>query len=287
MEGAGTPTLAIIGAGRAGSALAIAAHDAGYGVAAVASRRGEMAARLADTVGARAVATPLAAVISRRPHPPRGARWGDIDRRGVDRRLRRLACAGVVSSTSARGSVPRSSRRSASPAPRSACSTRSRLSPGRTAPHCLKARTSASTPAGCSASGCLALVSALHATAARDRSRGGAAVPCGRGARRQRPARPACGGDATARGRGGERRRSPTLRSRRCSRAPRTTPAAPARPPRSPGPSRGETRTPSPRTSMRSRAYPEARDLYLHLTRAMESLLATRPAAADAGAQVA
>jgi len=62
VEGVGTPTLAIIGAGRAGSALAIAAHDAGYRVAAVASRRGEMAVRLADTVGARAVATPLAAV---------------------------------------------------------------------------------------------------------------------------------------------------------------------------------------------------------------------------------
>ena len=64
MEGEGTPTLAIIGAGRAGSALAIAAHDAGYRVAAVASRRGEIAARLADTVGARAVATPLEAVIA-------------------------------------------------------------------------------------------------------------------------------------------------------------------------------------------------------------------------------
>ena len=63
MEGVGTPALAIIGAGRAGSALAIAAHDAGYRVVAVASRRGEMAARLADTVGARAVATPLAAVL--------------------------------------------------------------------------------------------------------------------------------------------------------------------------------------------------------------------------------
>jgi predicted short-subunit dehydrogenase-like oxidoreductase (DUF2520 family) len=63
VEGAGTPALAIIGAGRAGSALAIAAHDAGYRVAAVASRRGEMAARLADTVGARAVGTPLAAVV--------------------------------------------------------------------------------------------------------------------------------------------------------------------------------------------------------------------------------
>jgi predicted short-subunit dehydrogenase-like oxidoreductase (DUF2520 family) len=62
VEGVGTPSLAIIGAGRAGSALAIAAHDAGYRIAAVASRRGEMASRLADTVGAQAVATPLAAV---------------------------------------------------------------------------------------------------------------------------------------------------------------------------------------------------------------------------------
>jgi predicted short-subunit dehydrogenase-like oxidoreductase (DUF2520 family) len=62
VEGAGTPSLAIIGAGRAGSALAIAAHDAGYRIAAVASRRGEMAARLAHTVGAAAVDTPLAAL---------------------------------------------------------------------------------------------------------------------------------------------------------------------------------------------------------------------------------
>jgi predicted short-subunit dehydrogenase-like oxidoreductase (DUF2520 family) len=63
VEGVGTPALAIIGAGRAGSALAIAAHDAGYRIAAVASRRGEMAARLADTVGARAVSTPVEAVV--------------------------------------------------------------------------------------------------------------------------------------------------------------------------------------------------------------------------------
>jgi predicted short-subunit dehydrogenase-like oxidoreductase (DUF2520 family) len=63
VEGVGAPALAIIGAGRAGSALAIAAHDAGYRVAAVASRRGEMAARLVDTVGARAVATPVEAVV--------------------------------------------------------------------------------------------------------------------------------------------------------------------------------------------------------------------------------
>jgi predicted short-subunit dehydrogenase-like oxidoreductase (DUF2520 family) len=64
VEGQDGPStaLAIVGAGRAGSALAIAAHEAGYRVAAVASRRGEMAARLADTVGARAFATPLGAV---------------------------------------------------------------------------------------------------------------------------------------------------------------------------------------------------------------------------------
>jgi predicted short-subunit dehydrogenase-like oxidoreductase (DUF2520 family) len=64
VEGQATPSLAIVGAGRAGSALAIAAHEAGYRVRAVASRRGEVAARLASTVGARAVETPLEAVLS-------------------------------------------------------------------------------------------------------------------------------------------------------------------------------------------------------------------------------
>jgi predicted short-subunit dehydrogenase-like oxidoreductase (DUF2520 family) len=64
VEGAQAPSLAIVGAGRAGSALAIAAHEAGYVVAAVASRRGEVARLLADTVGAEAVATPLAAAAS-------------------------------------------------------------------------------------------------------------------------------------------------------------------------------------------------------------------------------
>jgi predicted short-subunit dehydrogenase-like oxidoreductase (DUF2520 family) len=58
------PALAIIGAGRAGSALAIAAHEAGYRVAAVASRRGEVARRLAETVGARAAVSPLDAVMA-------------------------------------------------------------------------------------------------------------------------------------------------------------------------------------------------------------------------------
>jgi predicted short-subunit dehydrogenase-like oxidoreductase (DUF2520 family) len=64
VEGAIRPSLAIVGAGRAWSALAIAAHEAGYVVAAVASRRGEVARRLADTVGAEAVPTPLAAAAS-------------------------------------------------------------------------------------------------------------------------------------------------------------------------------------------------------------------------------
>jgi predicted short-subunit dehydrogenase-like oxidoreductase (DUF2520 family) len=64
VEGADVPSLAIVGAGRAGSALAIAAHEAGYPVAAVASRRGEVARLLADTVGAQAVGTPLQAVAS-------------------------------------------------------------------------------------------------------------------------------------------------------------------------------------------------------------------------------
>jgi predicted short-subunit dehydrogenase-like oxidoreductase (DUF2520 family) len=64
VEGAEAPSLAIVGAGRAGSALAIAAHDAGYAVSAVASRRGEVARTLARTVGARTVPTPLRAVMS-------------------------------------------------------------------------------------------------------------------------------------------------------------------------------------------------------------------------------
>lgn len=64
MRGAQTPVLGIVGAGRAGSALALAAHDAGYEIATVASRRGEVARSLAETVGARAVATPLEVVTS-------------------------------------------------------------------------------------------------------------------------------------------------------------------------------------------------------------------------------
>jgi len=55
------PTLAFVGAGRAGNALARAAHEAGYEVVAVASRTPEHAARLADAVGAAHVETPVRA----------------------------------------------------------------------------------------------------------------------------------------------------------------------------------------------------------------------------------
>lgn len=55
------PTLAFIGAGRAGSALAIAAHQAGYRIAAVHSRTPEHATRLADSCGAVVTATPASA----------------------------------------------------------------------------------------------------------------------------------------------------------------------------------------------------------------------------------
>jgi predicted short-subunit dehydrogenase-like oxidoreductase (DUF2520 family) len=55
------PTLAFVGAGRAGRALATAAHDAGYEVVAVASRTPAHAAELASAVGARHVETAVRA----------------------------------------------------------------------------------------------------------------------------------------------------------------------------------------------------------------------------------
>jgi predicted short-subunit dehydrogenase-like oxidoreductase (DUF2520 family) len=55
-------TLSIIGAGRAGSALARAAHAAGFAIAAVYSRDHTVAERLARDVGARAVRSPAAAM---------------------------------------------------------------------------------------------------------------------------------------------------------------------------------------------------------------------------------
>jgi predicted short-subunit dehydrogenase-like oxidoreductase (DUF2520 family) len=55
------PTLSFIGAGRAGAALARAAHSAGFAIAAVSSRDQSAAERLALDVGARAERSPAAA----------------------------------------------------------------------------------------------------------------------------------------------------------------------------------------------------------------------------------
>jgi predicted short-subunit dehydrogenase-like oxidoreductase (DUF2520 family) len=60
--GAASPTLSFVGAGRAGSALAVAAHAAGYQVTAVASRRYQDAVRLAARIGAAVVASPFRAM---------------------------------------------------------------------------------------------------------------------------------------------------------------------------------------------------------------------------------
>jgi predicted short-subunit dehydrogenase-like oxidoreductase (DUF2520 family) len=56
------PTIAIIGPGRAGSALGRALHRAGYQVAAIGGRNPESVAGLARELGARACKTPAAAV---------------------------------------------------------------------------------------------------------------------------------------------------------------------------------------------------------------------------------
>jgi predicted short-subunit dehydrogenase-like oxidoreductase (DUF2520 family) len=64
LTGRPRPTLAFIGAGRAGSALATALHDAGYTIAALHSRTPCHAQRLADSTGA--VVTPSAAEAMRR-----------------------------------------------------------------------------------------------------------------------------------------------------------------------------------------------------------------------------
>jgi len=58
----GAPTLGVVGAGRAGTALALAASSAGYRVVAVTSRDPLAAAHLARSVGGATVPTPLAVV---------------------------------------------------------------------------------------------------------------------------------------------------------------------------------------------------------------------------------
>ena len=60
----GAPTLGVVGAGRAGTALSLAATRAGYSVVAVSSRDPAGADRLAASVGAGSRSTPLAVVRS-------------------------------------------------------------------------------------------------------------------------------------------------------------------------------------------------------------------------------
>ena len=203
MEGAQTPSLAIVGAGRAGSALAIAAHEAGYRVAAVASRRGEVARSLADTVGARGRRHATGGDDSRRHHAARGARRCHHVRRRDDRRERRPPAGPAASCILARDSGRASSRR---------CAARGR---GRRAP-------SAPGPGGagervaarrrilqgrrprCPARAAARLRGGARRAHPRDRSVAGGAVPrrCGPG--RQCPARAPREVNAIARGRGGQ-----------------------------------------------------------------------------------
>lgn len=56
------PTIAIIGPGRAGSALARAAHMAGYTIAAIGGRNPDNVRHLADELGARACQTPATTI---------------------------------------------------------------------------------------------------------------------------------------------------------------------------------------------------------------------------------
>jgi predicted short-subunit dehydrogenase-like oxidoreductase (DUF2520 family) len=87
------PTLAFVGAGRAGRALATAAHEAGYQVVAVASRTPAHARELADAVGARQVETPV-----------RAARAADVTYLTVpDAAVTRLAATIVASGMALRG----------------------------------------------------------------------------------------------------------------------------------------------------------------------------------------
>ncbi len=285
MEGAGTPTLAIVGAGRAGSALAIAAHEAGYRVAAVASRRGEMAARLAETVGARAVATPLAAVAA-----------ADLSLLAVpDGAISMVAASIAASGVSLRGrGVVHLGARFG---PEIIASLRiSGAEVGVLHPlQALAGPDSASLLEGAyfriDAGGLLrrrllGLVSALHATEleidpAQAALYHAAAVLAGN-------APLALLAEATrlleAAGVSPEVAHAAlaALLEGAAHNARRAGPAAALT-----GPvARGDHDAIAAHLDALA-TYPEARDLYLHLTRAMESLIATQPAAADAGTQVA
>ena len=291
MEGVGTPSLAIIGAGRAGSALAIAAHDAGYRVAAVASRRGEMAARLADTVGAQAVAT-----------PPEAAALADLTLLAVpDGAISTVAASIAASGISLRGRWRRAPGRAFRPGVDRVLArdrrrgrrapSRSRRWPDRTARRSWRARSSVWTRAGSCGSGC----SDWSRHFARRRSTStrpsaplyhAAAVLAGN-------APLALLAEATrlleATGIDAETAHAAlaALLEGAAHNARRAGPAAALT-----GPvARGDTDAVAAHLEALE-TYPEARDLYLHLTRAMESLVATlpdatQPLASDDRAQVA
>ena len=224
MEGVGTPALAIIGAGRAGSALAIAAHDAGYRVAAVASRRGEMAARLADTVGARAVATPVEAVVLADltllavPDGAIATVAASIAESGVSLDGRGVVHLGARFGPEIIGSLRTTGAEIGVLHPLQALA-------GPDSASLLEGAFFRVDATGRLREQLLALVVCAPRHSARDRPRGRAALSRRGSARRQRPAGPARGGDATARGRRGARRGCPrgARRPARGRRAQRTT----------------------------------------------------------------
>ena len=291
MEGVGTPSLAIIGAGRAGSALAIAAHDAGYRIAAVASRRGEMAARLADTVGAEAVATPLAAVtvadvtLLAVPDGAISSVASDIAVSGVA--LRRTWRCAPGCAVRARGHrlVARHRGRGWRAAPADGAGrTRQRVTPrGRVLPH-RRDRTAARAPAR--AGGRAARNSRSTSTPPMRRC---TTRPRSSPATRRLRCSPRRRGFSRARVSPPRRRtpRSAALLEGAAHNARRGGPAAALT-----GPvARGDTDAIAAHLDALAH-HPEARDLYLHLTRAMESLVADVPASAppregEAGSQVA
>jgi predicted short-subunit dehydrogenase-like oxidoreductase (DUF2520 family) len=285
VEGVGTPALAIIGAGRAGSALAIAAHDAGYRVAAVASRRGEMAARLAGTVGARAVATPLAAVVEADltllavPDGAISTVAASIAASGVSLRGRGVVHLGARFGPEIIGSLRIAGAEVGVLHPLQALA-------GPDSASLLEGAFFRVDAGGTLRQWLLALVSALRATpleidpAKAPLYHAAAVLACNAplallaGATRLLEAVGVSAEDAHS--------ALAALLEGAAHNARRGGPAAALT-----GPvARGDQDAIAAHIDALA-AYPEARDLYVHLTRAMESLLATRPIASDASTRVA
>jgi len=262
VEGVGTPSLAIIGAGRAGSALAIAAHDAGYRVAAVASRRARW------QPGSRTRSEPRPWPRPWRPRPsPISPCWRSRTEPSQPSRHRsprpESRCTAGRRPPRARFG-PELIASCASPAPRLACSTRCRRWLDRTARHSWRAPTSVWMRADSCVSACWTGRGAWrHAARNRPGQRAlyhAAAVLAGNA-----PLALLRRGNAAARGDRGERRDGP-CRARGIARG-RGTQRAPGR--SGGGAHRaGRTRdTGAIAAHLEAlEAYPEARDLYLHLT---------------------